>query len=90
MHELVAEHVIARLDGAGKRQDDASFVGLGDSPGALAQLALDGVGLTEVRPAGVEDERLAGLNWWLSSCDSRVYHRSAIRDAIWAACSSSG
>ncbi len=58
VHELVAEHVVARFDGAGKRKDDTSLVGFGDAAGALAEIALDGVGLPEVRPARVKDERL--------------------------------
>ena len=58
VHELVAEHVVGRCDRAGKRQNDAALVGFGDAAGALAEIALDGVGLPEMRPARVEDERL--------------------------------
>ncbi len=58
MHELVAKHVVARLDRAGKGKNDTSLVGFRDAAGALAEIALDGVGLPEMGPARIEDERL--------------------------------
>ena len=52
------EDVVTRLDGPGKRQHDAPFVRLGDAAGALAEFALDRVGLAEVRAARIENEGL--------------------------------
>ena len=54
----MAEHVVGGLDRTGHRQNDASLVGFGDAAGALADLAFDGVGLAEVRPACIKDDRL--------------------------------
>ncbi len=58
MHELVADHVIGVAERAAHRQHDPPPQWLGDAAGAFAELALDGVGLLEVRMRGVEDERL--------------------------------
>ena len=57
--ELVAEHVVGRLDRPGERQHDAALRRLGDAAGAFAELPFDRVGLAEVRAARVEDQRLA-------------------------------
>ncbi len=59
VHQLVPEHVIARLDWTGKRQHDPALVGFGHAAGTLAELTHDGVGLPKVRTAGVKDECLA-------------------------------
>ena len=88
--ELVAEHVVTGLDRPRERQHDAALVGLGHAAGAFAELAFDGVGLPEVRPARVEDERLAAAQLVIEQLERRVYQRSAIREAICAASSSSG
>jgi hypothetical protein len=59
VHELVAEHVVGLARRAGERQHDAALEHLGEAAGALADLAGRGVGLAEVRMAGVQDQRLA-------------------------------
>ncbi len=58
--ELVPEHVIARLDRPGERQDDTSFVSLCYAARPFAQIPLDRIGLPEVRATRIEDERLPG------------------------------
>ena len=55
----MAEHVIGRLERARKRKHDTSLVRFRDAAGALAELPVDGVGLPELRAAGIQDERLA-------------------------------
>src|SRR4030095_14633223 len=57
MHELVPEHVIRLGKSAGKRQDDAAAVALGDTPCAFADVTED-VGLLKMRMCGVQNERL--------------------------------
>ena len=89
VHELVAKNVVARFDGAGKRKNDTSLVGFRDAAGALAEIALDGVGLPEMRPR-VKDERLTCAQLMTEQLRKARYQRSAIREAIWAAGSSSG
>ncbi len=57
--QLVADHVIGRLDRAGERQDDPALVGFGHPAGTLPQFTLDRVGLPKVRRACVQNEGLA-------------------------------
>jgi hypothetical protein len=57
--ELVSEHVIGGLERAGKRQDNTALVSFRDAAGSLAQLPFDGVGLPELRAAGIKHQGLA-------------------------------
>jgi len=57
--QLVAEHVIGRLERACQRQNDAPFQCLGHAPGPFTDLAAKRIRLAEVWTAGVEDQRLA-------------------------------
>src|SRR5436309_2187559 len=58
VNELVADHVISVGERTAERQHDAAPQRLGDATGALAELAVDRVGLLEVRMRRVENERL--------------------------------
>ena len=58
MDELVAQHVVRRLNRTGEWQDDTPLVRFRDAARALAELSLDDVRLAELRAAPVEDERL--------------------------------
>ena len=58
MDELVADDVIGVGERSAERQHDAAAQRLGDAAGALAELALNRVGLLEVRMRRVEHERL--------------------------------
>ena len=59
MDELVAEHMIGVAERRGHRQDHPPLRAFGDTAGALADRALEDVGLLELRMAGVENDRLA-------------------------------
>ena len=59
VHQLVADHMVRVGERPAHRQNDAPAQRLGDAAGAFAELALDDVGLLEVRMRRVEHERLA-------------------------------
>ena len=58
VHQLVPQHVIGLGKPARKRQDHAALGAFGHAAGALADLAVEHVGLLEVRMRGIEDELL--------------------------------
>jgi hypothetical protein len=58
VHQLVAEHVVGRLERAGKRQHDPPLEGLGHAARPLADPPHQRIRLPEVRAAGIQDERL--------------------------------
>ena len=61
--ELVAEDVIGVGERSAERQHDAAAQRLGDAAGALAELALNRVGLLEVGMRRVEHQRLASAQF---------------------------
>ena len=79
----MADDVIGVGERAAERQDDAAPQRFGDAAGALAELALDRVGLLEVGMRRVEDERLPAAQLMAEdSCSSRASQRSDMRAAM--------
>ena len=58
MDELVSNNVVTGLYWPRKREDDPALRRFSDSSRALPELAFDGVGLPEIRTAGVQNQRL--------------------------------
>ena len=59
--QLVTENVVRLRERTGRGQHDAALQDLGDAARRLAQLAVDRVGLLEVRMPRVQDDRLPAL-----------------------------